>query len=53
MKNPHSNAETADHTKHAKGSERKPFEAPALRREAALTEATAERMFTFGGGGGS
>jgi hypothetical protein len=53
MKSPHSNAETADHTKHAKGSERKPFEAPALRREAALTEATAERMFTFGGGGGS
>ena len=33
--------------------ERKPFEAPQLRREAALTEATAERSFTFSAGGGS
>ena len=27
---------------------RKPFEAPQLRREAELTQATAERTFTFG-----
>jgi hypothetical protein len=53
MKNPHSNAETTDHTKPANGSERKPFEAPQLRREAALTQATAARTFTFGAGGGS
>jgi len=33
--------------------ERKPFEAPRLRREAALTEATAERSFTFTTSGGS
>ncbi|NBB87497.1 MAG: hypothetical protein GVY12_14925 [Bacteroidetes bacterium] len=32
---------------------RKPFEAPQLRREAALTQATAARTFTFGAGGGS
>lgn len=32
---------------------RKPFEAPALRREAELTEATASRHFTFGAAGGS
>jgi hypothetical protein len=32
---------------------RKPFEAPALRREAELTEATASRHFNFSAAGGS
>lgn len=30
-----------------KPTERKPFEVPVLRREAGLTEVTAERTFTF------
>ena len=53
MKNLHPSNKSADHTECATGSERKPFEAPQLRREAALTQATAERSFTFSASGGS
>lgn len=47
MKTLHASAESTNHSKPTDGEGRKPFVAPALTREAGLTEATAERTFTF------
>ena len=49
MKNTHPNTQSEDHPEHATGSERKPFVAPEVRYDGSLTQATAERSFTFGG----